>query len=165
MFRKAILIALIISTNTSVSQSKKEQKELQKEENYRNIKALIQSEHYIFKATSTTTQKGRTINVLGNNGTLTINGSIAEANLPYFGVVQMPSRAENGGVNFQNKNITYDIKLNDKKRKITVSFTAKNKNETYTIILTISGKNSADLYVTSSRRNYINYFGTLSKSD
>ena len=158
----SVLCILLISSSIQ-SQTKKEQKQLEKENQYQFNISLVESEQFIFKPISTTAQNGRIIDLLNNSGLLTINGKTAEANLPYFGVVQMPSRIGNEGIVFNSENTTYKIEKNDKKRKVILSFSAKNKSEIFNLRLTISGNNNADLNVTSSKRNSISYYGKVSK--
>lgn len=164
MLRNVLYVfCLVLITSSIQSQTKKEQKQLEKENQYQHNIALVESEQFMFRAISTNAQNGKVIDLLNNTGTLTINDKTAEASLPYFGVVQMPSRTGNEGVVFKSESTSYEIEKNDKKRKIIISFSAKNKSEIFNIRLTVSGNNTADLYVTSSRRNSISYYGKVFK--
>ena len=164
MLKNVLYVLCFVLVSSSIhSQTKKEQKELEKENQYQVNISLVESQQFFFKPISATAQNGKIIDLLNNTGLLTISGTNSDANLPYFGVVQTPSRIGNEGVVFDNENTNYKIEKIDKKRKIILSFSAKNKSEIFNLRLTVSGDNNADLYVTSSKRNSISYYGKVSK--
>ena len=56
----------------------------------------------------------------------------------------------------------YTIKLNDKKRRITISFSTKGKNNNFKCQLAITSLDNASLFVSSNKRQGINYMGVVS---
>lgn len=160
-FIPLVLLLLLISPITA--QTKEEKKKLKEEvaqKEYEAAKVLINSGEYLFDANSTITQKGRRIDLTTNSGFLKINKDKAEAGLPYFGVAQIVNITGNGGIEFDNENTEYQIKFNDDKKRIEVSFKAKNGSERFDISLTVFGNNSS-LDITSSNRDRISYRGRV----
>lgn len=163
--KKAVLLLtfLVLVGQTSIAQSKKELKEKEKLEKYTAVKELINSNSFVFKADDALTQKGRRISLNTSDNLLTVNQSNVEADLPYFGVVQFASTTSESGVQFNCEAKDYQVEFNDKKQKISVKFSASNKNEYYDLYLTVSGSGYTTLSINSNRRSTISYNGKISK--
>ena len=103
------------------------------------------------------------INLIGDNYTLRIGEKTAQFYLPFYG-----ERRVGGGYNNDNsytftsslQNVTSSI--NQKKRYISYSFTAKNNTETLQVELKIYSQETAQLIINSSQRSYMKYDGHLS---
>ncbi|HRV53967.1 MAG TPA: DUF4251 domain-containing protein [Mangrovimonas sp.] len=163
--KKAVLLLtfLVLVGQTSIAQSKKELKEKEKLEKYTAVKELINSNSFVFKADDALTQKGRRISLNTSDNLLTVHQSNVEADLPYFGVVQFASTTSESGVQFNCEAKNYQVEFNDKKQKISVKFSASNKNEYYDLYLTVSGSGYTTLSINSNRRSTISYNGKISK--
>lgn len=156
----------IFSINLSFAQTKEEKKKDKEEtakKEYEAIKSLIEAGEYQFVATWASTQKGRRINLTTNYGDLKINKDKAEADLPYFGVVQTASYTGDGGIKFKNEGIAYQIETNEKKQMITITFKANQKTEALSLILSVFKSGNASLKISSSHRNSISYDGKVSE--
>ena len=156
-----LLFLAFIATNTINAQSKKELKEQKRIEEFKKLKTLIDSGNYAFTANAAFTQKGRRIDLTLNGGILIVRGELAEGDLPYFGVVQVGGYNQDNGINFNNKNTKYDIKYNEKKRRVIIKFDTKNKTEQFSLILTSGGSGTATLSINSNHRNMISYNGQI----
>ena len=154
-----LAIIFIITMNSSNAQTKKELKKQEKIEKYKAMKALVENEKLSFEANAAFTQSGGRIDLIGNPNELVLNGVLSEADMPYFGVVQVSSLNSDNGINFRNESTNYDIEYDDKKQKITIKFSAKNKSENFNLTLIVSSDGFATLNITSSHRNLINYNG------
>jgi len=162
--KKAILTIvtlLLIVSNPILAQSKKELKKQKKQEEYTKTKKLIESGIYTFEATSANTQKGRRIDLTTNYNSLKINKSIVISDLPFFGFSQVSSFEGDGGIKFNNNNVTYSIEYLDKKQKITLKFKADNKTEIFDIFLTVFADASATLNVSSNQRDFMSFRGGI----
>jgi hypothetical protein len=143
-----LLIAFLTSANAQ--NSKKEEKEKRKEENYQQIIDLVLSENFEFVGRNANPQGGRQIDLSTNQNFMRINKQNASADMPYFGrAFNVGYSSSDGGIKFDGPMEAYDVQKNDKKHKITIKYKVKGANDTYSCTLTISGLESASRLVTS----------------
>ena len=167
---KKILILLVIFTlsgtllNAQTKEEKKKLKEETAQKEYEATKLLIDSGIYTFQANWANTQKGRRISLQGNPTYLKIDDNNVDAYLPYFGALHSPTIGGGGAIKFEGTVKNYKVKYNDKKKKATVLFNAKNTSENFDINLSIYKSGKASLSVTSNKRNSITYDGVVLKS-
>jgi hypothetical protein len=157
---------LFLTFNLSFAQTKEEKKKKKEEteiKEYETIKSLIEFGTYFFTADWTTTQKGKRINLATNFGYLKIDNENAEADLPYFGVAQVASYSTNGGIVFNNENVTYKVEFDDKKQKVIIQFNATQKSESFNLILSVFKSGSASLTISSNKRNSARYDGKVTE--
>ncbi len=163
---KYILILILLSTSsldTIAQESKKEQKNKEKDEKYKLILDLIQSGEFEFIGLRAAPRKGQQIDLQSRPNYMRISNGKATADLPYFGVAQNPGYGGDGGVYFDATPINYQVEENDKKRKINVKFRMKEKMETYDCLLTVNSAENVTLSITSSRRSSITYYGSVTE--
>ncbi len=81
--------------------------------------------------------------------------------MQYFGTVTSVSFSGAEGVIFDNKMKGYNVKFDDDKKKIVVSYTVKNTSEIYNIFMTINktGDTYADVY--SNNKRSVTYDGIV----
>jgi len=156
-----ITALLLIVSNPTFAQSKKELKKQVELKEYTKTKKLIQRGVYTFEATSANTQKGRRIDLTASFNSLKINNAHAIADLPFFGFSQVSNFKGDGGIKFDSENIDYKIEYNDKKHRITIKFKVKNKAETLDLFLTVYSDATATLNVSSSHRDFMSYRGDV----
>ena len=159
-----LFMTLVIFTNFTIAQTKEEKKQ-QKEElaqkEYEAIKKLIDSKMFVFNATWLTTQGGRHIDIRGNNNQVEVINDMTKATMQYFGVVTVSRFNSDGGVEFDSEIEDYNVKYVDKKQKIIISYTAKNKAEKYEVTMTVYKNRSAFVDLYSTYKNNITYQGTV----
>jgi hypothetical protein len=159
-----VFTILILTINLSFSQTKEEKKKNKEEtakKEYEKTKSLIEAGTYIFEPDGTITQKGKRIDLTTNYGYLKIDKEKAEADLPYFGVVQVASYTGDGGIKFNNENVIYEISFDDKKQNIIIKFNATQKTESFNIILSVFKSGSSSLTISSNKRNGASYDGKV----
>ena len=159
--------AFFVSLHITDAQTKAEKKAAKAEKEqteYVATQALLDSKSYTFEADWARTQKGRRISLVGNPNHLKVNNNDTQAHLPYFGVAQNVTYGGSGAISFECELSDYEIKKNDKKKKIVVSFKAKDKSEQVNLTLTVYHSGSASLYVSSISRNGITYDGKVKVS-
>jgi len=164
--KKTIIICFVLFgslqfINAQTKSEKKEAKAEKEQKEYNTIQALINTNMYVFEADWATTQKGRRVNLIGDPNYLKINNKTAEAQLPYFGVVQRASLSGDAGIKFESELAEYKIENNDKKKKTIITSKAKNKSEQFSLTLTVYHGGSASLYISSNSRNGITYDGNV----
>ena len=164
--RKSILlfsILSLLSIAVLAQDSKKEAKDKKKQEQYENVQKLIMSKKYEFEGRKANPKGGRQIDLTTRGNFLRIDGSKANADMPYFGRAYGGSGYSNsdGGIKFDGPMETYDVEKNDKKRRHTIKFKVKGTDDTFSCTLTISSMESASLSVTSNKKQGISYSGFI----
>ena len=157
---------LLLTFNLSFAQIKDEKKKSKEEtakKEYERTRSLIEAGTYFFTADWTTTQKGKRINLATNFGYLKIDKENAEADLPYFGVAQVASYSSNGGIVFNNENVTYKVEFDDKKQKVIIQFNATQKSESFKLLLSVFKSGGASLTISSNNRNSARYDGKVTE--
>ena len=155
-----------IHMNVTAQNSKKEAKELKKEEQYQELLKLIDTQQYAFRGSKANPQKGRQIDLTTRSNFLRIDKGNAVADMPYFGRAYSGGySSSDGGIKFDGHMESFDVSNNDKKRRVTIKFKVKGTDDTYNCTLTVSGFNSASLSVISNKRQSISYTGAISALD
>ncbi|MGI9546847.1 MAG: DUF4251 domain-containing protein [Flavobacteriaceae bacterium] len=162
-----IMTLFFVSANLQ-SQLTKEEKKQQKreidEKEYLATKELVNSSAFTFVALQTSPLGGPTVFLNTTPNYINIDGEQADIYLPYFGVVH----AANGynaeaGIKFNGKLENYEIKFNDKKLQILLTFEIQRGHERHEFNFNIFKGATASLVVASSRRNSISYNGLISE--
>ena len=154
---------LILCTNLTTSQTKEEKKKIKEEtaiKNYEANKEIIESGVYGFTPTSAKGGK-RSVSLTGNSNSLVINKDKANGNFPFFGSTQSTSYSGDGSIVFNAENVEYDIKYNDDKKRINISFKAPAKGEIFDVELSVTGEGSASVTVLSMKRDRMSYNGKI----
>jgi len=81
--------------------------------------------------------------------------------MQFFGEVNSIRFSGDSGVSFENIMKDYQVKFNDKKRKIYVSFVVKNKSETYNVSMIITSSGFAFVDVYSNIKRNVTYDGSI----
>jgi hypothetical protein len=136
------------------------EKELRRQEEYKNLNALIDSCHYIFKVQSISPSGSRTIHT-NSTYILTCEGDTFQTYLPYFGRAYVASYGSDGGIAFEGAPEDLKITRNEKKRTVTVSFSIAGENDKYDVSLVAGSRCYATLNIIPDHRQPISYFGTL----
>jgi len=145
-----------------IAQSKKELKEQKAAKQYEAMKNLITSKVYVFDADWISTTRGRRINIASGSNSLAVVQDSTKAAMQFFGEVNSIRFNENGGVVFDNIMKDYQVKFNDKKKNILVSYTVKNKSENYNVSMTITRSGSTYVDIYSNVKRNVTYDGVIS---
>jgi hypothetical protein len=121
----ALFLFSSIYINATAQNSKKEARELKKEEQYQGLIKLIDSQQYAFRGNRANPQKGPQVDLTTRDNFLRIDKEIAAADIPYFGRAFSAGYSSGGGVVFDGPMENYDVDKNDKKRRITIKFKVK----------------------------------------
>lgn len=102
------------------------------------------------------------INVQGDHYRMKIVGEEVTFNLPFYGERRFnTSYNDDDGFNFKSAIKDLVVKINDKDRYVTYSFTASNSTETLQVELQIYNMNTAKLNLNSSHRTFMKYDGYI----
>lgn len=158
-------IICLLSINAFAQESKKEAKERSKQEQYENIIALVESGKYEFIGRKANPLKGRQIDLTTRQNFMKIDGENASAQMPYFGrAFSGGYSSSDGGIKFDGLMENYNVRQNDKKRRISISFKVKGEGDNYSCSLSISSMESASLSVTSNNKQGISYNGFIKEN-
>lgn len=161
-----ISTALIFYTNTLFAQdemSKKDQKQLEREEVYSQLKNIAEEQTFEFNANTAYPRKGGRVELTTRDNFLKLADGRIVAELPYFGrAYSAAGYGESGGIQIEGEYTDYTVQMNDKKRTVTVKFSASSDGENYTCTLTMSTLSNISLNIQSNRRQGMRYQGAIS---
>ena len=100
--------------NATAQDSKKEAKELKKEEQYQDLLKLIDTQQYAFRGNKANPQQGRQIDLTTRDNFLGIDKDNAHADMPYFGRAYSGGYSpDGGGIDFDGQMEGYNVNKND----------------------------------------------------
>lgn len=139
------------------AQSTKQDKQAAKET---EIKNLVDSQSYVFKAQSALPMTGRT-RQLTSDYDLKVTKSSIVCYLPYFGrAYSAPIDPSKGGIQFTSKDFDYTV-TGRKKGGWDVQIKPKDYRDVQQLSLSISQEGYASLQVTSTNRQMISFNGYI----
>jgi len=159
-----VVFALIIHTGFSQEKSKselrKDQKEKEKLEKEKRTEALIESKTFVFVAKRAIPSGARSIDLTGDNYSVTFQTDLIESILPFFGrAFAGAGYGNDNGMRFKGEPKTFTI--NKGKKNYDIEAVVSDTNETYNLTLTVSFQGSASLFITSNNRSSISYQGSI----
>ena len=159
-----MLLLLVLISASVFAQTKKEKKEMkaqEEEEKFAAMKELIDSGTYEFYGDWATSFQGRRISLVTNANHLKMNGEEASMYLPYYGVAHnsSPAYSNMGAMEFKGTVENYKVKVNEKKKQVTVTFRCKAKREVLDMTLLVFPDGNSRLNSNSSVRTGVNYEG------
>tara|TARA_R110000787_G_scaffold108621_3_gene217049 strand:- start:5717 stop:6232 length:516 start_codon:yes stop_codon:yes gene_type:complete len=164
MKKSIVLLFMFALFSTQITaqtkEEKKEQKEQKDKKNYEEMKDLVNSKSFEFTAIWISTY-GKRINITSGSNSIEISQDSTKAAMQYFGTVTSVNFSGAEGVKFDNKTIDYNVKFDDHKKKIIVSYSVKNKSETYNIYMSINKTGFAYVDVYSNNKNNVTYDGNI----
>lgn len=162
--RVVVLILIIISIPVH-AQSRKEKKEAKQQlkiEEFTRLKQLLDSSLYEFTASKAQPQRGGIIDLTTRPNFLRVISDSASADLPFFGRAYNEGYSiDGGGIKFNGEIKDYQIAENQKKFKLTITFSVRSTNDTYNCTLTVFGNRYSSLSVMSQNRALITYSGLV----
>ena len=158
-----LIFGLFVSLSIA-AQSKKELKKAEAEKQYEDMKALVEGGEFTFMADWATAAAGARINLNSNVNFIKFSKDSIDTYLPYYGSSSSGGAAmtTDGGIVCSGPKTKYKIKLNDKKKKIQLTFITTDNNDTYDFIMTIFKGGNTNINVNSNYRTSIKYDGITS---
>ncbi|MDQ8012093.1 MAG: DUF4251 domain-containing protein [Flavobacterium nitrogenifigens] len=157
-----ILLFLLSIVSFSVSGQEKTKKELKQERELKKqneIKALIDSQDFVFEAQKTTPQGGRLIQLDYNTYFLKFKTDNTTCDLPFFGRGYNVGYSTDGGIKFEGK--PENIRVENKKNNTILKATVRGANDVYDLTFSIFYNGSTTLSVSSNNRGPISYDGII----
>lgn len=162
----SILALIVLTASTNYAQetkTRKEKKQEKREKEFNNTEAIIDSLNYIFNATKANPSGGGgQIDLSSHTAFLKVMNDSTEAYLPFFGrAYSVQYGSTDTGIKFENEMVDYTVDKNTAKLNITISFSARTKNDNYKCNLSVSSSGSATLSISSNNKAYISYYGNV----
>lgn len=124
-----------------------------------DMKAIIESQNFVFKAKTVYPQSGRT-RQLTDEYDLTVTKEKIVSYLPYFGKAYSASIGSNeGGIKFTSTEFEYKKNKTSKNWEITIK--PKDASGVQQLFLTVFDNGTANLRVTSTNRQAISFDGEV----
>lgn len=152
-----MIMAMLVSSFSPATA----QKSNKKDEQFKEMTALIEGGRYVFDVRSVQPTGARTIQT-SSSYMLEARDSIFRAYLPYFGRAYQASYGGDGGIKFETEAEDLEISLNEKKRMINIKFVIRTDNDTYDIFLAVGSSGYGNLSINSNKRQPISYSGSVS---
>lgn len=153
----SLFILAICFFQIAPAQSNKQDKQTAKET---QIKNLVDSQNYVFKAQSAMPMSGRT-RQLTSDYDLKVTKSSIVSYLPYFGrAYTAPINPSQGGIQFTSKDFDYTA-TPGKKGGWDIQIKPKDYRDVQQMTLSISRDGYASLQVTSTNRQMISFNGYI----
>ena len=161
------IIGVLLIAICSISvQAQKATKADKKAAKAANLKNMIESKSYIFKANQAYPMGGGQVNLTSSNYDLKLSNDTLTAFLPYYGVsYSAPINPTEGGIKFTTTKFDYKV-VQKKNGNYQVTFKPKNLNprtpeDVVNMYLTVSQGGYATLQVISINRQGISFNGWL----
>ncbi|MCM0668028.1 DUF4251 domain-containing protein [Flavobacterium tyrosinilyticum] len=158
----SILLILINVISFSVSAQEKTKKELKQERELKKqneIKALIDSQNFVFEAQKATPQGGRLLQLDYNTYFLKFKADNATCDLPFFGRGYNVGYNSDGGIKFEGK--PENVKVENKKNNTILKATVRGVSDVYDLTFSIFYNGNTTLSVSSNNRGPISYDGVI----
>ncbi|WP_433832492.1 DUF4251 domain-containing protein [Flavobacterium anhuiense] len=158
----SVLLLLINVVSFSVYAQEKSKKELKQERELKKqneIKALVDSQNFVFEAQKATPQGGRLLQLDYNTYFLKFKTDSTTCDLPFFGRAYSVGYNGDGGIKFEGK--PENIKVEAKKNNTILRATVRGKSDVYDLLFSIFYNGSATLSINSNNRAPINYDGIV----
>lgn len=176
-----LLIVVFVLLVFNCGSSKSESEIAAESEAFTRITELINSSNFRFKATVAFPFQSRAIIDVSNavmrqtqsangrfplnddNDFIEIKNDSAIANLTYFGELRVAAYSDvnNPSVEFDARYQNYQVKVNEKKKTITVSFSVINENERFNVKMLFFPNGNGNTVIYGSNRTTIRYDGEL----
>jgi len=157
-----LMFVFTLFSGQLVAQTKKELKQEKAQKEYEALKTLINLKEYVFDATWISTSRGRRINISAGSNSIIVKQDSTKAAMQFFGEVYSLRSTSGEGVAFDNVMENYQVKFDDKKRRISISFNVKNKSETYGVFISVNKTGYAYVDIYSNNKSNVTYDGNLS---
>jgi len=129
-----------------------------------NVTELLESQNYIFRATTAMPARGRTIQ-LTSSYTLEVKKDSIVSYLPYFGrAYSAPIDRRGGGIEFTSTDFKYNAKRRNNGR-YEIEIIPEDVHDVRRIFISISANGYGTLDVTSQNRQAISFNGSATRPE
>lgn len=159
-----LLVLVSIGIRVTGQNHRKQSKEEERQEQYRETLALVNKGDFIFEARRALPQSGPSVDMTTNYGFIEVSpDSTVEGNLPFFGRAWHVEYGGRGGIRFFGVPREVEISPKPDKKKIIYSFRIKDK-DFFRVRMDIGYSGDASVSINSNNRSHISYLGSLDRS-
>ncbi|MBT8266956.1 MAG: DUF4251 domain-containing protein [Bacteroidia bacterium] len=161
---KTLLLAVVsllfwVPTSSQNREDAKNARNERIQDAYEAAKDLVETRQFTFRSNWMNTQGGKRIQLDAGSGYLTLNEDQANAYFPYFGTVRVATMYEGGGIEFDTQIEDFEIKYNDERKIINITFMVAAKKERYEVLIQLYKGLKGSVTVFSNKRDQISYDG------
>lgn len=147
---------------TEVKLSKKAQRKVQRDIEFKAYRELLESGTFYFEASLSHSSDFSSVELNTAYNYLAMKDSVATGSFSYFGRSTSVSMKDNlGSVNFQGKSNDYKLLVNEKKKTLRLSFKVHGLQESYICTINVDSSGYVSLGLSSQYKSYISYTGQL----
>jgi hypothetical protein len=161
--RIVIVMFVLVFSNEIYAQetTKKELKEARKVEQQKKIETLVANEKFVFEGNRAFPTGYRSIDLTTNPNFVAFAKDFIKSDMPFFGRAtgSIPYGGGDGGLKFEG--VPSEFSIQKTKKNYQLKAKVKDKNDTYTLNLTIFFDGGASLVINSNNRASISYFGKI----
>ena len=159
-FVQMILLFLIgtvpVMAQTTDKKAEKEKKRIELEN---AISALVESKTFEFRANRALPTGYKSVDLTTNPNFVKFKPDLIVSEMPYFGKAYSVTYGRDGGLKFEGKPEVYTIEK--KKKNYEIEVKVKDKNDYFTINLTVAFEGSSSMSISSNNRSSISYNGEV----
>lgn len=161
IFILVLFISGMLIQPVEAQKAKEIEKLAQLEKEFSQTKALIETNRFKIEIDRVYPQSGKDVSRFNPRGYITVNDSIAEGHLPFFGRAYSLPYGDGGGIDFDALVKDRTVKITDKKKKkiITYQFSVTGKNDVFLISIDFTAGGNCHINLTSNNRTHIAYSG------
>jgi len=158
----ALILLVSVGVQAQNKSDKKAEKQEQAQQEYTNIKNVIDSGTFLVVADWATSQGGHRQNISGESNQLKMSNSSATIYLPFFGTGTTANIGnKESGLDYSGPVENYKVKYKEKSHKIMIYFTVNTNAERCDYIITVFKGGTANIEVYSTIRSRMSYDGKL----
>lgn len=156
-----LVLLILIGTIPAVAQKsdRKAERERKRVEKEKEIAALMDSKNFVFRATRAIPTGYKSVDLTTNPNFVKFSGDLIVSEMPFFGRAYSVSYGGDSGMKFHGKPEVYT--LEQKKRSFEIEAKVKDKNDNFTINLSVSSEGSSTMSISSNNRSTISYNGEV----
>ena len=156
-----LVLLLLIGTIPVAAQKsdRKAEKERKRVEKEKEITALIDSKTFEFRATRAIPTGYKSVDLTTNPNFVKFSNDLIVSEMPFYGRAYSVSYGGDSGLKFEGKPEIYTVEK--KKKNYEIEAKVKDKNDYFTINLTVSSEGSSTMSISSNNRTSISYNGEI----
>lgn len=157
-----VLFVLVFSNGISAQEkTKKELKEARKIEQQKVTESLVAAQKFVFEGNRAFPTGYRSIDLTTNPNFVTFAKDFIKSDMPFLGRAtgSVPYGGGDGGLKFEG--VPSEFSIQKTKKNYQLKAKVKDKNDTYTLNLTIFFDGGASLIINSNNRASISYSGKI----
>ena len=159
MIQLVFLLLIIVFQVAGQMTDRKAEKERKRVEKEKEIAVLVESKNFEFRATRAIPTGYKSVDLTTNPNFIKFSDDLIVSEMPFFGRAYSVSYGGDSGLKFEGKPEVY--KVEKKKKNYEIEVKVKDKNDYFTINLTVAFEGNSSMSISSNNRSSISYNGEV----